>query len=356
MSTATPPPLRSVRTRVPLRLDLSGGTLDIWPLYLSLPEPGVTVNVALDVPTEAHVTPHAPGDASVRLVSRDLALDETFASPGHIRSALYGETSKLPLLARAALAAAPDGGYTLTTHAQSPSGAGLGGSSALGGAMIAALHAARGIPIDTVQIQRLAQDIETSLMRKPTGYQDYYPPLYGGLLALEGATGGIQVERLEVDLDALASRLRLIYTGEPHVSAVTNWETVRAFIEGKSHAQTSIRALAELSLSQRDAFRAGDVEAALRIAVNDGLFRQRMAPGVSTAEIERIDAGVRSAGAVGTKICGAGGGGCLIVVLEADPGTHGAVDAWLEANLARGGSQQMPLRLDPEGLQVEVLA
>lgn len=356
MSTVPPPPLRSVRTRVPLRLDLSGGTLDIWPLYLSLPEPGVTVNVGLDVPTVAEVEAHAPGDESVRLVSTDLGLEEAFETPGHIRTALYTGTCQLPLLARAALAAAPSGGFTLTTNAQSPSGAGLGGSSALGGAMIAALHAARGIEIDKVAIQRIAQDLETSLMRKPTGYQDYYPPLYGGLLALEGATGGVQVERLPVDLDALAARLRLVYTGEPHVSAVTNWETVRAFIEGESHAQSSIRALAELSLSQRDAFRSGDVDAALRIAVNDGQFRQRMAPGVSTAEIERIDAGVRDAGAVGTKICGAGGGGCVMVILEADPGTHGPVDAWLDANLASGGSRQMPLRLDPEGLQVEVLA
>lgn len=352
MAEAPPPLHRSVRARVPLRLDLSGGTLDIWPIHHALDEAGVTVNVALDVPAVAEVIPAAEGDASITLISRDLGIEERFPSSTQIRHAVVSGESRLGLLALLALAAAPQGGYTLRTEAESPSGAGLGGSSALGGAIVAALHAAQGIDIDRVRIQRIAQDVETVLMRKPTGYQDYYPPLYGGLLALEGAVGGVVVERLDVDLAVLERRLRLAYTGEPHVSAVTNWETVRAFIEGEPHARKSIEALAELSLSQREAFQRGDLDAAFQLSVADGQLRQRMAPGVSTPELERINAGVRGAGAMGTKICGAGGGGCVMVILPDDAGAAAAVDAWLAEHLTEGGSRLMPMRLDPEGLTI----
>lgn len=338
--------MQHAATRAPLRLDLSGGTLDIWPLHLALPEPAVTVNVALDLPAEVEIEP-LDGDApAIHLASRDQGREATYADPAQLGEALRHDACPLALLGHAALAAAPGGGYTLTTTARSPKGAGLGGSSALLVAAIGALLDARGERASRERIQHLAQDVETTLLRTPTGYQDYYPPLFGGLLALEGAPGGVVVERLDVDLGQLAARLRLVYTGEPHESGLTNWGVVRAYLDGEPATVEALHALATLARAQREAFRRGDLDRALTLLVEDGDVRRRMAPGVATPSIDALDRAAREAGALGTKICGAGGGGCLMVALPDDAERARRVDAWLE----RCGAEPMPLRLVPEGL------
>src|SRR5204863_7981975 len=98
----------------------------------------------------------------------------------------------------------------LVTEAESPAGAGLGGSSALLACAIATLAFAAGRPLELESVRRLAQDVETAVVGGPTGYQDYYPPLFGGCPALEGKAGGVVVERMPVDLEALSRRLRLV--------------------------------------------------------------------------------------------------------------------------------------------------
>jgi D-glycero-alpha-D-manno-heptose-7-phosphate kinase len=332
-------------------LDLSGGTLDVWPIHLSLPEPAVTVNVAFDLPARAVVTPLP--DGRIELISKDRGTQARFENPAALARALQEGTASLGLLARAVAALCPDGGVRLETHARSPVGAGLGGSSALLVAVLGALGTAQGASLDKPRLRQLAQDIETATLGHPTGYQDYCPPLWGGLLALEGRPGGLLVESMDCDLAALAARLRVIYTGAPHASGITNWGVVRAFFDGDPSTVSSLRALAEISRSQRAAFRAGDLEEALALMVEDGRLRRAMAKGVSTPQIERLDAGARAAGALGTKICGAGGGGCVVVVLGPDAGAR--VDARLTELAHVEDVRLVPVVLPAEGLHVAAL-
>ena len=63
--------------------------------------------------------------------------------------------------------------------------------------------------------------------------------------------------------------------------------------------------------------------------------------------IDALDLAARHAGARGTKICGAGGGGCVLVVLE-DEAAGPAVDALL----ADGPWRPLPLRLTGTGLEL----
>lgn len=334
--------MRSARATAPSRIDLAGGTLDIWPLHHAMPEAGITVNAAVDVPARAEVEVNADGSPGIRLVSRDLGSEAAYADLAALDAACAARTCALPLLSEAVRAVAPETGLTLSTHATGPAGAGLGGSSALLAAVLGALFVATGRDPDPRAIQALGQGLETRLLRKPTGYQDYYPPLLGGCLALEGAVGGLRIERLDVDLEALAARLRLVYTGEPHVSGDTNWRTYRAYFDGEAHTVNALHELASISRRMRDSLRAGDLETALDLVVDDGTVRRRMAPGVDTPGIQAIDAAVRAAGARGTNVCGAGGGGCVLVVLAADTDPE-AVDAALRQRLVAEGLRVEPL-------------
>lgn len=337
--------MKNAAVRTPVRIDFAGGTLDIWPLHLVLRQPAVTVNAALDLPARAVV---AAGGEGVRLVSRDQERSEAHADLQALERAMADGTCALPLLAEAVLAVRPEGPLTLTTDAGSPAGAGLGGSSALLCAVLAALLEAEDRVTDPMDVQALAQDVETRVLRKPTGYQDYFPPLFGGCLALEGAPGGLRVEPLPVDLVSLARRLRLVYTGAPHASGITNWGVVRAFLDGEAATVSALEELAALSRAVRDHLRADEIDAALRLVIEDGVVRRRMAPGVTTPAIEALDEAARAAGALGSKVLGAGGGGCVLIVLEAgDPGT--AIDELLAA----GPGTPMDLTLDARGLRRE---
>jgi len=340
--------VKAVRARAPVRIDLAGGTLDIWPLYLALGGV-VTVNAALDLPVEARVEPH--GGGGITLHSEDLGREASYADLSALGAACTARACPLPLLAEAVRAVGPRGGFTLATRAAPPTGSGLGTSSALLGAALGALLEAEGRGRPPRAIQPLAQDVETSLLATPTGHQDYLPPLLGGCLAIRAGIGGLDIRTLPVDLDALGARLRLAYTGEPHESGITNWGVVKGWLDADRTTRGAFAALRGIAYDLERALSSGDLESALDAVIRDGAERRRMAPGVTTATIDALDVAVRAAGARGTKICGAGGGGCVLVVLE-DLAAGAAVDEVL----ARGPWSPLPLRLTADGLRLETSA
>ncbi len=338
--------MRATTGRVPVRIDLAGGTIDIWPIHLTLPEPGVTVNVALSLRATAAVAPLPSG--RVRLKSKDRGEEADFPSVAALRKAMSSGSCPALLLAHAVEALVPEGGVSLATDAEGPAGAGLGGSSALLACVVATLLRGAGREADLSRVQRIAQDVETRVIRGPTGYQDYFPPLYGGCLALEGRPGGVEVERLPVDLVALSRRLRLVWTGAPHRSGITNWGALRAWFDGEEATVRALTEIAELARGVRAALRTGDLDRALKLVVLEGGVRRRMAPGITTPQIEALDAAVRAVGALGTKVMGAGGGGTVLVCLKDEREPEG-----LAAALRTGGASPLPCRLVAEGLRFE---
>ena len=68
-----------ILAKAPTRVDLAGGTLDIWPLYLFHPG-AVTVNAAITRYAYCTIETNSSGDARIRLISRDTNREETFAS------------------------------------------------------------------------------------------------------------------------------------------------------------------------------------------------------------------------------------------------------------------------------------
>ena len=136
----------------------------------------------------------------------------------------------LPGVVAAALGLPP---VDIEVSSGSPRGGGLGASSAVTVALIAAGELLLGRPPrDTAGTARLARDLEARLMRLPTGTQDHYPALLGGSLAIGFAPGGETVRRLDVDLTKLGRHLLVVYSGQSHFSAATNWTIIRRCLEG----------------------------------------------------------------------------------------------------------------------------
>src|SRR5256885_8122498 len=125
-----------IESKAPTRVDLAGGTLDIWPLYLFHPG-AVTVTAAITRYASCRIETHAPDDERIRLISRDTQREESFDS---FTALVKGKRYRLPLLAEIVKFFQPRGGFTLATDSEAPAGAGIGGSSAMGLGHFAAPH------------------------------------------------------------------------------------------------------------------------------------------------------------------------------------------------------------------------
>ncbi len=158
--------------------------MDLWPLYLFHPG-ALTVNFAVNILTTCRVTRLA--DDKVRLKSVDTNLDEEFANFDELCSTRKPKHALAACLARFF---APEGGFEIETNSESPAGAGISGSSALMVATAAALARYTGRKLDREQLRVIAQNVEAQLIKVPTGCQDYYPALYGGVRLCAGLYRG----------------------------------------------------------------------------------------------------------------------------------------------------------------------
>ena len=340
----------------PCRADLAGGTLDIWPLYLFHPG-AVTVNFALSIRTRCEITP-APGSAgrsaggniggNIVLRSLDTGREDRFPS---VDALLHARRFRHPLagfLCRYFLAApgAPGGGFTLETHSDSPAGAGISGSSALMIATSGALAAWCGLRLGKEQLRVIAQNVEAQLIRVPTGCQDYYPALYGGVNAVVLSPGGIRRAPIDIPFSEIEQRIVLAYTGAPRQSGINNWEVFKAHIGGDKRVFRNFDEIADIAKSMHCALTGQEWDKVAVLIDRDWKLRKTNAPGITTPLIDKLISAAKKNGGLAAKVCGAGGGGCVLFLVA--PGSYARV----AKALAQNGGQVLPFRVSRQGLSI----
>ena len=327
-----------VRSSAPTRLDLAGGTLDIWPLYL-LHEGARTINVAITLRAECVLSDHAAG--GLHASSRDTG---AVLQAAHW-SALTGDEE--PRLVARLLRHFQAEDLSVVSGSQSPVGAGLAGSSALNIALCAALAAWQRKSYAPEALIDLALNLEAQVIRAPTGAQDYRPAVYGGLACLELGPEGVRRRALPIDPRELDERIVVVYTGDSRNSGVNNWEIMRRHLDGDRQVVDALGRIRDVAGAMEGALERRDWPAVGRQLAEEWRIRKRLAPNVSTPAIDAlVDAG-SAAGARAAKVCGAGGGGCVLFL--ADPPT---VPAVREALAARG-ARILDVGVDTEGLRVQ---
>ena len=321
----------------PTRIDLAGGTIDIWPLYL-FHDGAATVNAAISL--RAHVDVDARAAGGVELRSIDAG--RTVTAPSWTALDGTGALALLALLARHYQLE----NTTLTTRGESPAGAGIAGSSALMIAACGALARWTGSPEDPGHLLQVAMNVECQTIRVPTGVQDYRPALYGGIASIELGVAGIRRVALDVDPLELERRIVLAYTGAPRNSGTNNWEITKRHIDGDRHIFDCFERIRDTAAAMRTALERGDWDEVGRQVAIEWDNRKRLAPGVTTPTIDDLMARAAAAGATAAKVCGAGGGGCLFTY-----GPPAARTAIAEA-LAAGGAQLLDYHIETEGLRL----
>jgi D-glycero-alpha-D-manno-heptose-7-phosphate kinase len=331
-------------SKSPCRVDLAGGTLDIWPLYLHHAN-ACTVNFAVDRYTTCDLRTRE--DARIILRSQDLGRTEEFASLAELGAA---KKFKLGLLAEVVRFFAPPMGIDLDTNSEAPAGAGISGSSALIITLASAFNKLLGTGYSIEAIRQVAQNIEARIIKVPTGCQDYYPAMYGGVSAVELRVDGIKRVALPVDHEDLIARTVLAYTGEPRNSGINNWEVTKLHVDGDKQVHRNFDQIAGIAHAMRGALGAADWAEVGRLLREEWSFRKKNAPGITTPLIDEMVKVTKKAGAVGAKVCGAGGGGCVFFLVE--PGTKEQVGALIE----KAGATVLPVKVAPKGVVVKASA
>jgi D-glycero-alpha-D-manno-heptose-7-phosphate kinase len=308
-----------VKSTAPMRVDLAGGTLDIYPLYL-FTEGGLTVNAAITLMSE--VTIETRDDLRVHIVADDLGEEMSAPDAGSLE--LGG---KLDLLARLVKFYDPPCGVNVHTKNDVPKGSGLGASSSL---LIALSHALNRLLDDrhsAEDIINFGANLEAQTIRIPTGKQDYYSATYGGISVIWFDVRGARREELVKSnsiLAALEERLVITFAGEPRASATSNWKMYRNYVDGEARTVHNIQQIKQTALAMKQALSKGNLDVFGQLLAEEWENRKGLADGVSNDEIEAMMAAAKKAGAVSNKICGAGGGGSMISFCE--PGTKQSVE------------------------------
>jgi D-glycero-alpha-D-manno-heptose-7-phosphate kinase len=356
-----------IHSRAPTRIDLAGGTIDIWPLYLFVEQP-VTVNLAIDLFAEADLNVD-PGPGKILLRSEDQLAEmelswKALASPKpaaiHPALELHYRLLRHFALRQSSI---QECRLTLSTRARSPAGAGLGGSSALSVAMVGALStwfnngADRTVDVlnEGERLIDVVRDVETTVIDVPAGMQDYYGAMYGGLQSLRWGIGEHKREWLPDKVFAgLENRLLLFYSGQSRNSGINNWALFKSFIDKDALIREKFNKISAAARTLNEALRTEDWDGAAAAIDEEWLVRRGLGSGISTTAIDRAFESAKNIAPITGKICGAGGGGCLFVFLPNRIETDSPEVAKISEAFTNEGMRPIAFRAVPRGLEVRV--
>jgi D-glycero-alpha-D-manno-heptose-7-phosphate kinase len=320
----------------------------VYPLYL-FEGGGLTVNAAVNIC--GRVTVEERPDAGIYIHSQDTGAEVEFPSLADMT--MGGE---LDLVKKAlhfyCRQGDPRRGLDVTLHSEAPRGSGLGASSALLMALSSALNEVYDLRVSKGRLIDLGANIEAQVIGIPTGKQDYFPPLFGGVCSIWFDVDGHRLERLDRTdspglpdlIERLNERLILTFTNINRFSGVTNWAMLKRYIEQEGDTVAHMRRIKEIALACRESLFAGDLDEFARLLAVEWENRKALAQGVTTPEIDAMIAAAEARGALASKLCGAGGGGCMITYAEPED-----VPA-VSATLVDAGATLMPFRIVREGV------
>lgn len=285
-------------TQTPLRISFAGGGTDFRGFYEA--DYGSVVSTAID--KYIYVIVKERFDDLIRI---GYTRTEMVESVDQIQHELAREAMRLVGVSK---------GIEISTMADIPSeGSGLGSSSTVTVGLLNALHAYKGETVTAETLAREACEIEISVLGKPIGKQDQYIAAYGGLRHFKFLPGEqVEVDSISLDADAkrrLSESLLLFYMGMVRQSA-------DVLCEQKSNIGSNFGVLKEMR-DQADELarqlRLGEV-ASLGQTLREGWAKKKqLASGITNAKIDELWDLARSAGALGGKVTGAGGGGFFLV-------------------------------------------
>ena len=203
-------------------------------------------------------------------------------------------------------------GIEIGSFADWPSRTGLGSSSSFATALMRGLYAYFKKEVTEKEVAEAACRLEIDRLGEPIGKQDQYAAAYGGFNRIQfNPDQSIQVETVNLKKEnqiLLKSHMMLFFTGITRSAA-------RVLRDQNQHIDTHIdtyRKMADSVFHFEECLRIGDIEK-LSALLHDGwMLKKSLGSKISNSTIDILyESGIAN-GALGGKILGAGGGGCIL--------------------------------------------
>lgn len=252
-------PARIKKVRAPVRLDFAGGTTDIEPFASK--EGGIVLNAGID-----------------RHIVGKLTREDHFVKleyEGHL-----------------------------------PTGSGLGTSGVMNVVWLALVNRTR----NKQEILDMVYPIEQT-MGITGGKQDQYAATFGGINLIEFKGGKTKLTQLKLPKETikkLEKNLVLVYTGASHFSADANKSMIDNLKNNKEY-MVNIRNIAK---KMKKVLVKGDLNKFAELMNEETKNRKMLHEDIVNETLEVVINQGKSAGAIGAKVCGAGGGGCILFYTE----------------------------------------
>lgn len=295
----------------PTRVDLSGGTLDLWPLYL-FTNGALTINMAISIWTRVDLEPHETPE--IVWESADYGAVKRYGSAGECLASVDPDAQWLRILVRAF---APPTGFRLRTGSDSPVGGGLGGSSSLWVSCYKAFR--QWLPGEKLGIETHVQNIahlEAEMMHAPPGTQDYYPAFCGGVNLIDYQWNHIQHRCVSLKGSPLERNFMLVYTGRSHHSGINNFEVLTRAVQKDRRTMGALSEVKAISEDMKRVLESAEWAHIPELFRREYAARLQLADSFASPEIHALNDLCLKEGASAVKICGAGGGGCVLVWTE----------------------------------------
>jgi D-glycero-alpha-D-manno-heptose-7-phosphate kinase len=299
-----------------VRVDLLGGTIDLPPINLIIPDV-VTLNLATSL--KAKVTVSEIEFDGVEIISKDYKIKQKYSSADFtlkkIDSDYFNELKFISLIIKESGVVS---NVLIELESGSPPGAGLGGSSAMGVTLMSALNEWGNLELTRKEIIKVVNGLESKMLNSGrAGYQDYYPALYGGILALTPTAKEIRVDQLySKELKgSLENGMTLVFSGENRHSGINNWEVYKRFFDKDESVIRGLTKIANLSSDAYRAIKENNFQLLISLIAKEGEEREKLFPGITTPKMKQLLKNIcKESIEISMKPCGAGGGGCFHLI------------------------------------------
>ena len=317
-----------IENKSPMRVDLAGGFLDIWPVH-ALIQDCFVVNFSIPLFTSSSIEIYSKDYADSKSPAKEINIEISSLSGIYKKSfvdwksLLESPASELHLLQKhleywGTQQEQNLNNISICLKSESPIGAGLGGSSSLCVNLAKCFSSIFKKQMTKHQLLMLCRDIETSLLHAPAGIQDYIPALEtepNFIYIIECTPFGPQWKRKKVPISFFMDHLLLVDTGKSHHSGSNNWEILKKVIEKKDKSLLhGLNQLRDNALNIVDIYEEENWEDLFTYMNKEHDIRGECFPNWLNPFVSSIINLIKDSGAESVKLCGAGGGGCLLVL------------------------------------------